>query len=50
MKDEIAVADLVGNLKNIVINVITIPPPPMPATLQRAIEINRTMRPPISIG
>jgi len=50
VKDEIAVAYLVENLKNMLMKVMTIPPPPIPATLHKAIEIIKMMRPPISIG
>ena len=48
-KLEIATACLVGNLKNAMINANATPPPPIPATTQRAITNEKVISPAISI-
>ena len=47
-KLESATAGLVVNLKNAIIRETAIPPPPIPATTQRAMTKENVRRPPIS--
>ena len=43
-------ADLVVKPKNTMQRGVIMPPPPIPATVDRAIKIKMTIMPPISIG